>query len=197
VATEYRAAEKADCTRIAELIHMASDGVVEFLFHDLVPDMTATQMVAYNLENSVGPHSYKSAIVAVDGDKVVGMALSYPSSYHKITDEMKHFFPADRLEHLHDYYSTAVPASWFLDALGTDAAYRRKGIATQLVELTWKKAIKNNYNMLSLIAFADNAPALTLYEKLGFKAVANIQLAANAYIPHSIGCLLLTSQMGT
>jgi ribosomal protein S18 acetylase RimI-like enzyme len=124
------------------------------------------------------------------------MALSYPSSYHKITDEMKSFFPADRLEHLYEYYSVEVPASWFLDALGVDAAYRRKGVATQLVELTWEKAIKNNYNIVSLIAFTDNKPALVLYEKLGFKAVAKIRLAGNAYIPHSKGCLLLTSQMG-
>ena len=196
VALEYRSAEKADCATIAELIHMASDGVVEFLFHDLVPDKTATQMVAYNLETSPGPHSYKSAIVAVDKGSVIGMALSYPSSYHKITDEMKNFFPADRLAHLNDYYAVDMPASWFLDALGVEAVYRQRGIAAQLVRLTRKKAIDNNYDVLSLIAFADNTPALTLYEKFGFNAVAKIQLAGNAYIPHSNGCLLLTSQIG-
>ena len=196
MATEYRAAEKADCARIAELIHMASDGVVEFLFHDVVPDKTAAQMVAYNLETSAGPHSYKSAVVAVDGGNVSGMALSYPSSYHKITDEMRGFFPAERLDHLNDFYSVEVPDSWFLDALGVDTGYRRKGVATRLVELTRKKAIKNNYDMLSLITFADNTPALALYERLGFKAAAKIQLDGNAYIPRSNGCLLLTSQIG-
>ncbi|MGD9282990.1 MAG: hypothetical protein PVG68_04915 [Desulfobacterales bacterium] len=38
MAITYRPAGKADSLRIAELINMASDGVGEFLFHDLVPN---------------------------------------------------------------------------------------------------------------------------------------------------------------
>ena len=96
----YRPAEKADSQRVAELISLASDGVVDFLFHDLVPDMTPNQVVAHNLAQDRYPHSYRSAVVALNGEEVVGMTLSYPSSYHQITDEMRHFFPAERLEHL-------------------------------------------------------------------------------------------------
>jgi hypothetical protein len=83
----YRPAEKADNKRIAELFNLASDGVVAFLFHDLVPQMTPVQVVAHNLAQDRYPHSYQSAVVAMNGKDIVGMALSYPSSYHKITDE--------------------------------------------------------------------------------------------------------------
>lgn len=38
MAITYRPAGKVDSLRIAELINMASDGVGEFLFHDLVPN---------------------------------------------------------------------------------------------------------------------------------------------------------------
>jgi hypothetical protein len=47
----YRPADKEDSARLAELINMASDGVVEYLFHDLIPGMTPVQVVAHNLEN--------------------------------------------------------------------------------------------------------------------------------------------------
>ena len=63
---KYRPGEKKDFAKLAELINIASDGVVEYLFHDLVSGMTPVQVVAYNLENDKYPHSYKSAIVATD-----------------------------------------------------------------------------------------------------------------------------------
>ena len=88
----YRRGEKKDCEKLAELINMASDGVVEYLFQGLVPGMTAVQVVAINLENDIYPHSFKSAIVATDKKDIVGMALSYPSSYHMISDEMRAFY---------------------------------------------------------------------------------------------------------
>ena len=193
----YRPAQKADSQRVAELISLASDGVVDFLFHDLVPDMTPVQAVAYNLAQDRYPHSYQSAVVALSGEDVVGMALSYPSSYHQITDEMRHFFPAERLEHLADFYSVNIPRSWFLDALAVEPAYRRHGSGTRLIEVSKEKAKDNGYNMLSLIAFRDNLPALALYETMGFDQVAHIRLDANAFIHHADGCALLTCRMFT
>ncbi|MBT8331956.1 MAG: GNAT family N-acetyltransferase, partial [Deltaproteobacteria bacterium] len=123
------------------------------------------------------------------------MALAYPSAYHKITAEMKAFYPAERLEHLNDFYTVNIPRSWFLDALAVEPAYRRQGSATRLIELTKGKAKDNGYNMLSLIAFRDNHPALALYETLEFEQVAHIRLDANAFIQHADGCALLTCRM--
>ena len=193
----YRPAEKTDSQRIAELISLASDGVVDFLFHDLVPDMTPVQVVAHNLARDHYPHSFRSAVVALSGEDIVAMALSYPSSYHQITAEMRDFFPAERLDHLNDFYAVNIPPSWFLDALAVEPAYRRRGIGTRLIELTQERAKENGYRMLSLIAFRDNAPALALYEALGFRQGAHIPLAANAYIAHTDGCVLLTCQMSS
>jgi hypothetical protein len=36
---KYRVAEKEDCAKLAEFLNIASDGVVEYLFHELVPGM--------------------------------------------------------------------------------------------------------------------------------------------------------------
>ncbi len=187
----YKSGEKTDSLRIAELINLASDGVVEFLFHDLIPGMTPVQIIAHNLDKDSYPYSYKSATVAEDEDNVIGMTLSYPSKYHKITKEMKDFFPKERIEHLKDFYSSSVPNSWFLDALGVDEIYRRKGIGKRLIGLAIERAKANGYGMLSLIAFADNEPAFGLYRKFGFQVVKRIDLKGNEYIPHHDGCLLL------
>ena len=136
-------------------------------------------------------------MVAANESDVVGMALSYPSSYHKITDEMRGFLPAERLERFKDFYSSRVENSLFLDALAVDATYRRQGIGTRLVELTKEKARKSGHAMLSLIAFADNSPALALYKILGFEVVQEIKLEGNEFIPHQGGCVLLRCKAAT
>jgi ribosomal protein S18 acetylase RimI-like enzyme len=193
---KYRPGEKKDCTKLAELINIASDGVVEYLCRDLISGMTSVQIVAHSLENDNSPHSYKSAIVAVDNNVIVGMALSYPSVYHKITDEMKSFFSADRLEHLSHFYSARVENSWYLDDLCVIESYRRNGIGGKLISLTKEKAIDNGYPALSLIVFADNALAIPVYKRTGFKVVQRVELGGNEYIKHEDGCLLIKCEIG-
>jgi ribosomal protein S18 acetylase RimI-like enzyme len=191
----YRPAQKDDSPKLAALINMASDGVVDYLFHGLVPGMTPVQVVAFNLENDNYPHSYKSAIVACDGNDLVGMALSYPSSFHKITDEMRRFFPEERLAHFAHFYSSRVESSWFLDALCVYESHRRCGIGQKLITLTMEKAVKNGFTNLSLIVFADNTLAIPVYERFGFKVVQKIDLRSNNYIQHADGCLLMTCKI--
>lgn len=192
---KYRPAEIKDCPKLAELINIASDGVVEYLFHDLVPGITPVQLVAHNLENEHSPHSYKSAVVASDGTDVIGMALSYPSAYHTITDEMKNFFPGDRIEHLRDFYSSSVDTSWFLDALCVVEGYRRRGIGEMLISLTKEKAIEHGFNALSLIVFADNTLAIPVYERAGFKVAKKVELRGNRFIRHEAGCFLMKCEI--
>jgi ribosomal protein S18 acetylase RimI-like enzyme len=194
---KYRPAEKEDCVKLAELINIASDGVVEYLFHNLVPGMTSVQVVAHNLENDNYPHSYKSAVVAVEETDLIGMALSYPSSYHKVTDEMKSFFPADRLEHLSHFYSSRIEKSWFLDALCVIESRRRNGIGEKLISLTKEKAVANGFNVLSLIVFSDNALAIPVYKRTGFEIVQKVELKGNEFIKHEDGCLLMKCEITT
>ena len=192
---EYEPAGKEDCATLAELIDMASDGVVEYLFRDLVPGMQPVQLIAHNLENIDSPHSYKSAIVARDGKEVVGMALSYSSDFHHISDEMRNFFPADRLAHLSDFYAARVENSWYLDTLSVFGGHRRQGIGEKLISLTKKKAIENGYNALSLIVFADNELALPVYKRTGFEIVRKVKLGPNECIHHNDGSLLLNCKL--
>ena len=194
---KYRVGIKEDSYKIAELINTASDGVVEYLFHELVPGMTPVQVVAHNLQNENYPHTYSSAIVATDNDEIVGMALSYPSSFHRITDEMRGFFPKDRMEHLRIFFSSRVENSWFLDALCVLKSHRERGIGEKLISLTKEKAIENGFTALSLIVFADNELALPLYKRTGFEVVRKVELLENEFIKHKDDCFLMKCEINT
>jgi ribosomal protein S18 acetylase RimI-like enzyme len=187
----YRDGRQEDCRILAELVNIASEGIIEYLFHDLIPDMTPVQIVAHNLRVENSHYSYKNAIVAENKQNLIGVSLSYPSHFHQITEEMKAFLPEDRLEHFKSFYSSRVEDSLFLNALCVDEQFRGKGIGTELISLTKKKAQKTGYLALSLMVLADNTDAQRLYRRCGFEVYETVDLKSHKLIPHIGGCLLM------
>lgn len=187
----YRPGRKVDCRRLAELDNIASSGAIEFLFHDLVPGLTPIDIVASELEQDRYPYTFRSVIVAECGSRIVGMALSFPAQYHAISDEMRNFFPADRLEHFKHFFTTRVEGSYYLDAMCVDEPFRKQGIGGKLVDLTTARARQEGFSSLSLIVFADNTSARRLYEIKGFSVVKPVELKPHRLIPHQGGCLLM------
>ena len=78
----YRIADQTECASLADMINLASGGVVDFLFMDLVPEMAPVQLIAGNLARICPAHSYQNSHVAVSRDRVVGMALAFASDHH-------------------------------------------------------------------------------------------------------------------
>ena len=187
----YRVGRKDDCLRIAELDNIASGGAIEYLFRDLIPGMTPVEIIALNLEQDSYPHTFRNVILAEYKAQILGMALSFPAKYHTITRQMRRFFPAERLRHFKQFFSTRVEGSYYLDALCVDANYRKIGIGDKLIDLTKTKAGHEGFDTLSLIAFADNTIALHLYEQKGFSMVDRIELKPHRLIPHQGGCVLM------
>ncbi len=187
----YRDGRKEDSANIARLDDIASGGALEFLFHDLVPNMTPVQIVTSNLEKDDYPYTYRNVIIAEHGKTIIGMALSFPGKYHRITKEMETFFPQDRIDHFREFFTAPVKDYYFLDAICVDEEFRGQGIGTALIEQTKKKTIKDGYNSLSLVAFKDNTKGLQVYKKNGFKVIDQINLAAHELIPHKGGCVLM------
>ncbi|BBM00119.1 GNAT family N-acetyltransferase [Microbulbifer sp. GL-2] len=188
----YRQGKKEDSYRIAELDYKASDGALEYLFHELVPNTSSVQILSDGLEQDIYPHTFRSCIVAESDQKIIGMALSYPAQFHCITDELVNFLPPDRLERFREFYSTRAEGSYFLDAMCVEKIYRGAGVGKLLLEYTKIKASSEDYAELSLIVFSDNTKAIKFYKKHGFKSIKKIKLEPHKLIPHDGGCILMT-----
>ena len=191
----YRQGRKEDSYRIAELDYIASGGAAEFLFHDLVPDVTAVQIVAHGLSEDNYPHSCRSAIVAEANDRIIGMALSFPASLHCVDEEMQKYIPQDRLDHFKEFFNSRVEGSYLLDAICVDEAFRRSGIGQALLDQTKERARQEGFQVLSLIVFADNNQAIKFYQRNGFEVVKKVKLQAHELIPHLGGCLLMKAAL--
>ena len=187
----YRTGRKEDCAKLAEFVYIASDGVVEFLFHDLMEGVSPIQMVTHNLAKDTGYYTHKNTIVAEEGSSIVGVSFYYPASKHVISQEMRDLFPADRLEHLKYVLSGVVENSLYLDTLCVDDVYRGKGIGAELIALTKKQAEEQGFNAVSLFALADNTDAHRLYHRCGFEIVSHLEMAPHELIPHEGGAFLM------
>ena len=85
--TTFRDGKIEDCLKLAELNYIASGGVVEFLFNDLIPGKSPVQIVAGNFAGDHEYHTFRDSIVAEYEQKVVGMSLSYSSRFHRISNK--------------------------------------------------------------------------------------------------------------
>jgi len=189
----YRTGKIEDCFRLAEFVYIASGGVVEFMFHDLIPSQTPVQIVAGNLSADRDHHTFRDAIVAERNHKVIGMSLSYPSQYHRLSDGMRSFFPPDRLNQVKNIFTSGVDDSLYFDTLCVDQAFRGDGVGSKLITLTRDRAGELGINTLSLIVLADNKDAQRLYKRHGFEIASHIEMDSHELIPHEGGAYLMKS----
>ena len=188
---KYRDAQKKDCPKVAEYINSASAGVLDYLFKDTVPGMAVAQILAYNLENEKGYDSYKSVIVAEDNLDIIGMIQSYSSVYHRIDEEMRSFFPEEKLEHFKEFYESGMDNSLLINAMFVHKDYRCKGIGTRFISFAKEKVKSLGFDNLSLFVLADNLNAQKVYYSNSFKISKEIKLKDSAGINHTDGIYLM------
>jgi GNAT superfamily N-acetyltransferase len=191
----YRQAVREDCPAISALVNIASGGALEFMLHDLVPDLTPAVMISNVLSGDSGHYTFRNAIIAADGDIAIGIAMSFPARFHVVSEEMRNFVPADRLEHMREFFSFRIEDSLFLDALCVQDGYRNQGIGSHLISLVKDKAADAGFNKLSVAVFLDNAAGLRLYERHGFRRVKTVGLKPHALIPHEGGIIFLECEL--
>lgn len=180
MAIKYRNAVKDESEKIAEMVSIASHGMVEFLYHDLVLTQTPVQIVADFIEND-NEYNYKNTIVAECNNEIVGMVLSLHEKYFEISPEMEKFIPEERLNHIREIFKASVKDSLLIDSLCVAEKFQKQGIATHLIALTIEKAKNENFKSLSLLVAADNTNAFNLYKKIGFSVVKKVKI-----IPHEL-----------
>lgn len=186
----FRSATSEQAAAIAQLTILAADGLVEFLMDDLVPETSSQQLLTSIIARETGEASYRNVDVAMVDNEVIGIAQTYPAEKFCITEEMRSFFPQERLTVLQDFFSSRVEGSFFLDTLAVTPKYQGQGIGRQLIDRVKQKAKTCGYPSVSLIAWTDNHNAIRLYQRQGFQPVKSIQVEPHPCLPHQEGAIL-------
>lgn len=192
VSVSYRPAQPEDVDAIAHGIQLVGDGFLDFILPDVPDRTTPFSLLRQEVANTESILSYEGADVAIADEQVVGGILSIPVEHLEQPCDLDRLIPPDRYLALEDFFQLQrhVPESWYVDSLWVDAAYQRRGIGKQLIQLAAARGRAAGRQSLSLVAWAVKAGAIAFYEAQGFRQVAAIAVGQHPEIPHPEGFIL-------
>ena len=132
------------------------------------------KMMTSLVEREDSQYSHKNTLVAMDGEKVVGIAVSYDGG--KLHELRQAFIQAAR-EHIGKDHSAmddeTQAGELYLDSLAVLPEYRRQGIASTLLLATKERANQYGLPCVGLLVDKDNPDGEALYSSVGFRYVGD------------------------
>ena len=170
---EIKNARKEQSASIARLIMMAmtDDCCLHFcgVGHGL-DDFR--RMMTSLVEREDSQYSYRNTLVAMDDEKVVGVAVSYDGA--RLHELRQAFIEAAKEQIGKDHSGMddeTQAGELYFDSLAVLPEYRRQGIARKLLRATKEKADQMGLPCLGLLVDKGNPAGESLYASVGFRYV--------------------------
>jgi ribosomal protein S18 acetylase RimI-like enzyme len=170
---------------------IAGGGVYEFLFDDLIPFVTALDVLSAGIGGEHYPVSYRNCCVATLGHdgKIVGAANVFPADLLK--EEQYVPFATERQRHIRPMLELQDWGSMFLNSLAISAEHRGSGIGAKLLSWAEARTADAGLDRLSLHVWADNTAAVNFYKARRFVEVGVAEIAPHPRLPHRGGSILM------
>lgn len=170
---EIRGATKNQAVEIVRLIMMAmTDECCQYFCGEDYGLEDFRRMMTMLVEAEKSQYSYKNTLVAMDGDKVVGISVSYDGG---MLHELRRVFIEVAKEYVGKDNSgmddETQAGELYLDSLAVLPKYRRQGIARRLILATKEKADKMLLPCVGLLVDKGNSDGEALYSSVGFRYV--------------------------
>jgi len=174
---EIKRAHKEQSAEIARLIMIAMTDECCLYFCGEGYGLTDFhKMMTSLVERTDSQYSYKNALVAMDNDKLVGVAVSYDGA---LLHELRQVFIEVAREQIgkdHSLIDDETQAGeLYLDSLAVIPEYRRQGIAQRLLKATKEKANQMKIPCVGLLVDKGNPVGESLYLSVGFRYVNDNQ----------------------
>ena len=170
---EIKDAIKEQNAEIARLIMMAmTDECCQYFCGEGYGLDDFYRMMSHLVEREDSQYSYKNTLVALDGQQVVGVSVSYDGSrLHELRcafiEAAKTYIGKD-----HTGMDDETQAGeLYLDSLAVQPDYRRQGIARALLLATKERAGQYGLPHVGLLVDTDNPNGEALYSSVGFQYV--------------------------
>jgi ribosomal protein S18 acetylase RimI-like enzyme len=187
----YRMARPDDRHDIARFMSIAGGGIYEFLFDDLIPFVTAADLLSSGIGGEQYPISYRNCRVASLGPEgeIVAAANVFPVDLLK--EDQYVLLGSERQDHVRPMLELQDWGSMFLNCLAVSSAHHGMGIGATLLDWAEARAAAAGYDRLSLHVWADNIPAVQFYEARRFVRVGVAEIPAHPRLSHIGGSILM------
>lgn len=130
------------------------------------------RMMTRLVEREDSQYSYRNTYVALDDDRMVGIAVSYDGGR---LHELRRPFLTLALEYIGKDHSgmddETQAGELYLDSLAVLPEYRRQGIASRLIRATKERADRMGLPCVGLLVDKGNPSGEALYASVGFRYV--------------------------
>ena len=186
---EFKPASKGDCTAIARLYSISSDGVADYIWSKLAgpgEEPLAVGRRRYERENT--PFSYQSCTLAMADGELAGMMVAFPMWVDADAgpEEDPVLAPYSRLEE---------DASLYICGVALFPQFRGRGIGSRFMHRAEDAARALDLHKLSLIVFEQNTGARSLYERLGYAVTARAPVVPHPLIHYTGEALLMVKRI--
>jgi len=189
--TDIRAATPQDARTLAKLIDIAGEGIPNWLWTRMAADrQTPLDVGEERARRETGGFSYRNALVADRGGDVAAMMLGYPvgepseADRDAVADLPEPVRPFVELEHLSG-------GTFYVNALAALPGRRGSGLGTALMKAAEDKAAAAGITQLSVQVFEQNAHAVKLYDRLGYRVAETRPVLSHPCQPYYDGRVLL------
>ncbi|MFG0213206.1 GNAT family N-acetyltransferase [Brevibacillus porteri] len=163
-----RKAEPTDAAFAAPLIYDAIGDIAHTLTGATEAE-DAIRMMEEFFAKENNRLSYENAVIAMDGDVPVGLALFYHGSQTEVLDRPF----VEHVQRLTGETITLVKEAkddeFYLDSVAVDSSCRGKGIGSLLLDAFEKEAIQRGHDRIALLVDEEKPRARKLYESLGYR----------------------------
>lgn len=178
LAAPFRQATPDDAAALAELVHLASDGLALHLWRQIAPPGADPWVVGReHARRDLGGFSYRDTILVEHHGRVAAGLIGYP-----LADAPEPWPPNPRpilvpLLELEDL----VPGTWYVNVLATYPEHRGKGYASALLVLAEQLARSTSRRAMSLVVADSNVRARNLYARCGYRSVAERRMVKEGW----------------
>lgn len=198
-ATSIRRAEPADALACARLLLVATHGMAEAVYADLVPGRPTEEIIAERRIRIEGLASSWGNWWVASGaaGEIAGGLNAYPldGKTRPLRDgglgaeRLRLFAPVVELE-------GEAPGTYFINVLAVFPAYRRAGLARRLIALAAGEARASGMTALSLTTFEEDTRLVDYYRGLGFAVVASRPLVPQEGLQVAGNWVLMVRRLG-
>ena len=167
----YRMARPDDSSELARYMCIAGGGVYEFLFDNLIPFVTAVDVLSAGISGEHYPVSYRNCRVAALGQdgEIVAAANVFPAD--RLKEDNHVLSRSERHSHIRPILELQDWGSMFLNSLAVSDAHRGSGIGARLLGWAEARTAEAGCDRLSLHVWADNIQAINFYKARHFVEV--------------------------
>ncbi len=194
--SEIRAATRDDVPDLSKLLILAAGGVVDALYHGLIPGKPTNEIVERRLQREGTTGSYENCWVAVQDGRVVGELHAYPMDELE-NDPPDPLIPEERYAVLEpfDHLDPVAAGSYYINVVAVYPEFQGHGIGTQLLDLARAEAEARGFDQLSLVVAEQNRGAVWLYRRCGFEEAARHPAVRHEMIRYRGDMLLMMSEV--